>query len=453
MDSNSRNRLIKKYATLGILLLTIALPITLYQAQRNQDMRSNASSADKLEAEEGILSGNATSRQDSLASGGSYVSLSNTSPIPTAIPTIQTPQQGFQIGPQIVTSTPLSAGTKYASPTGSGSTCTQASPCNLITATNNAIAGDVVFLRGGTYPITQNVYFSKKASADSPITFESYPGEWAILDGSSLAAGTQIYIRITGAYYNLRKFEIKNMPMQGIWIGGNYNILDGLDVHHSKLSGIHIFSPYEAFPYGQYGSYNQILNSKVHDNSDANLGGAGQDFNRGGNADGISISSGEGNIVKNSLTERNSDDGIDSWRSTNTIISYSISTANGIDQGNGDGFKAGGASPSNGTIVDHSIAYKNKGVGFDTNSGLNVTFNFVTSWSNGVWGFYTYSTTKTSNSISIGHTNNFGGTGIISNNSWQRSGTPAFISTDPTSSNFLRPTFGGGFENIGAYAN
>lgn len=436
---------------IALVLVIASFPITIFLVNKVQDYRSSASAPDKLEMESGILSSSGVSKQnDPNASGGQSILFQNqiNTPTPTSIVQSKGP-----IGPQPVTSTPLSQGTKFAAPNGSGTACTQASPCSLATVTGNAAPGDVVFFRGGIYQITQNIYFGRNASAASPITFESYPGEWAIFDGSTLSAGTQIYIRVTGTYNKLRKFEIRNMPMQGIWIGSNYNTLDGLHVHHNKLSGIHIFSPYEAYPYGQYGSYNQILNSKVNDNSDANLGGAGQDFNRGGNADGISISSGEGNIVKNSLSEHNSDDGIDTWRSTNTRVSYSISTNNGIDQGNGNAFKAGGASPSNGTIVERSIAYNNRSLGFDTNSGLNVTFNYVTSWNNDSLGFYTYATTKVSNSISYQDSGFMGGNGTATNNSWQRSGTPAFISTDPTSPNFLKPIAGGGFENIGAYAN
>lgn len=87
MNSNSKNRLIKKYATLGILFITIALPITLYQAQTNQDNRSNASAADKLEAESGVIFGNATPISDTYASGGNYLELrlnQNNSPTPTS---------------------------------------------------------------------------------------------------------------------------------------------------------------------------------------------------------------------------------------------------------------------------------------------------------------------------------------------------------------------------------
>lgn len=45
------------------------------------------------------------------------------------------------------------------------------------------------------------------------------------------------------------------------------------------------------------------------------------------------------------------------------------------------------------------------------------------------------------------------GTGIEQDNSWQRAGSVAFISTDSNSVDFLRPTINGGFEEIGALVN
>ena len=60
-------------------------------------------------------------------------------------------QAAGPIGPQPVASTPLSSGTKFASPTGSGSTCSVAAPCSLATVVGLVVPGDVVFLRGGVY--------------------------------------------------------------------------------------------------------------------------------------------------------------------------------------------------------------------------------------------------------------------------------------------------------------
>lgn len=357
------------------------------------------------------------------------------------------------IGPQPVVATPLASGTKFASPTGSGTACSAGSPCSLATVVGQATGGAVVFLRGGTYNIKANLTFAASGTASKKITFESYPGESAILDGGTLAEGTQVFLRITGNYNVLRKLEIRNMPAQGLYIRGNRNILDGLWVHHNKISGIHIHDGTYSTPYGALASYNIVQNTTVSDNSDAGLG-------TGGNADGISISSGTENQVLYCLADHNSDDGIDTWRSQNTRVAYSISTNNGIESGNGYGFKIGGAAPSTGTRADHNLSYNNRASGFTINSGADSQYDYNTSWDNDDEGFvlctgYVQCTGNTviRNSIASATSTAVSGTGTQTNNSWQRGGTVAFISVNPASPTFLRPTVGGGFEDIGAYAN
>jgi hypothetical protein len=199
-------------------------------------------------------------------------------------------------------------------------------------------------------------------------------------------------------------------------------------------------------------SFNLVQNCTITDNSDVNTSG-------GGNADGISISAGTGNIILHNLVVHNSDDGIDTWKSQNAHVAYNISTNNGIGGGNGMGYKCGGAAPSNTQLCDHNISYNNRTAGFDTNSGANSTFNFNTSWNNDDAGFVLCTgaaacmgNTVVQNSLTLANSGNTSGTGTTTNNSWQRGGTPAFMSVDPTSPNFLRPTVGGGFEDIGAYA-
>lgn len=65
----------KPYTASGLILLFIALPMLLILISRTQNLRSNAAPADALEAEAGVLSGNATPQTDSNASGGSYIIL------------------------------------------------------------------------------------------------------------------------------------------------------------------------------------------------------------------------------------------------------------------------------------------------------------------------------------------------------------------------------------------
>ncbi len=58
---------------LSALIITVALPITLILVKHQQNNRSHAASPDQLEAEGGVLGGNAKIQTDSLASGGNYV--------------------------------------------------------------------------------------------------------------------------------------------------------------------------------------------------------------------------------------------------------------------------------------------------------------------------------------------------------------------------------------------
>lgn len=372
------------------------------------------------------------------------------------------------IGPQTISQTPLASGTKFASPTGTGTACSLAAPCSIFTVVGLVVPGDVVFLRGGIYnapTVSTSLDFTVHGTPGAPITFESYPGETAITDGSAVTEGTQRYIRVLSNYNILRRIETRNNPMQGIYIKGNNNILDGCYVHDNKISGIHIADGGYILPYGNQASYNEIKNCTVKNNSDVNTSG-------GGNADGISISAGTGNMIHHNWAEHNSDDGIDTWRSQNSHVWNNVSTNNGIGTGNGMGFKCGGAAssgsnnalpgdvPNGPTMCDHNISYSNKTAGFDDNSGANSTFDFNTAWNNPNVGFsgctgagQCVGNTIVKNNISLANVGgNTSGTATFTNNSWQRSGTPAFISTDPLNANFLRPTVGGGFEDIGAYA-
>lgn len=353
----------------------------------------------------------------------------------------------LHVGPREVVSTGIEKGTLFVSPAGSGTSCTKSSPCDIWTAIAKAQAGDVVFLFGGMYPVSKTINFYNHASAPSPVIFESLPGETAIFDGSQHSRGTTVRLTITGSFVHLRKVEVRHMPVQGIWIGGTDNVVEGVHVWGSGLSGIQVYSPYSDFPYGSSGSRNTIRDCIVHDNSGAGL--FDSEFANGGNSDGISISSGADNRVEHCLVYHNSDDGIDSWRSTGTYIGYSISHSNGIADGNGNGIKAGGLAPSRRTLVEHCVSYSNVATGIDFNSGAEVRFVKNTSWDNQIEFVVGPDTVVTQN---LTLRKSVSGTGIQSDNSWQRPGTAVFLSTDVASPQFLVPLENGGFDDIGAYS-
>lgn len=108
------------------------------------------------------------------------------------------------------------AGARYASP---GSTSTDwsaaqniSTPCTLATALTNATAGNLVYLRGGTYSFSG---LWKEAfrpsgtgtSASNRVIFEAYPGETPIIDGSGtttsygLVIANKSYIKVDGIHF------------------------------------------------------------------------------------------------------------------------------------------------------------------------------------------------------------------------------------------------------------
>ena len=358
--------------------------------------------------------------------------------------------QAGVMGPKPVASTDVSKGKYFVKPGGSGTTCSITAPCDIWHGIAKARAGDGVFLRGGTYNINKAINFSYSGTSTAPIIFESYPNEHAILDGGQNAKGAYVRIDITGNYIQLRKLEIRNMPQQGLRITGSNNLFDGLYVHHNILSGLHIISLDDGAVPGKSGSKNIIRNTTASYNSGVGLYDSA--FDNGGNSDGISISNGNHNRIENCLIYNNSDDGIDTWRSTYSYVGYNIVFANGAGDGNGNGIKAGGIYPGAYTLAEHNLSYSNRNKGIMSNNGDNVTLRNNTTWNNKSYGYSVNSDTIVSNNIASESLKRYG-KGIESDNSWQRSGNVSFVSTDSKSSYFLVPTTNGGFEDIGAYSD
>ncbi|MBD2848088.1 right-handed parallel beta-helix repeat-containing protein [Paenibacillus sp. IB182496] len=118
--------------------------------------------------------------------------------------------------------------TYYASPAGSGSTCSAASPCSLVGArdkvrtANDAMTGDiVVYLRGGTYDLSATLTLG---SADSgtggyAVKWTAYPGETPVLSGGRSLGGSwtlhdaaqQIYKR-SGVSGEFRQLVVNGEP-------------------------------------------------------------------------------------------------------------------------------------------------------------------------------------------------------------------------------------------------
>jgi hypothetical protein len=84
---------------------------------------------------------------------------------------------------------PLASHTYYVSPSGSGTACSLATPCQLEEGLNQAQPGEEVVLRGGTY-YQGDLTLPRSGIAEGPIVIRSFTGEMAILDGADPAVFT-----------------------------------------------------------------------------------------------------------------------------------------------------------------------------------------------------------------------------------------------------------------------
>ena len=368
----------------------------------------------------------------------------------------------------------------FAAPKASTQTpCTKLAPCALQTAVSKLKAGDTLYLRGGVYDLDNSIILPTSGTKASPIMIESFPAERATLDGHEDIQSIQKNIDVVRdgillqgkKYINIKNLEVRNMGARGIHLlYSSYITVKGCTIHDNHLSGISIYggnydAPYKPYKYG----YNLIQDNIVYNNSDAGLnelqkvGAYTYSYEDGDNADGIAVSSGKFNRVEHNTVFGNADDGIDLWRSNNSYAGYNLVYDNGRGEGgNGNGIKAGGnryfdneADSPNGklALVEHNIAFSNKRIGFDINSGKKVTFQNNTAYNNGAQGFTSYDDTIVRNNIAANNSKKTISRKQHQSNSWQSETKVSFISTDPNNENFLKPTTDSAFIHIGAYAS
>jgi len=268
----------------------------------------------------------------------------------------------------------------------------------LAKAQSLAEAGDTVYIRGGTYKITEEqimtyhsiwgyVFDMRKSGTDknNRICYWGYKNERPIFDLSEVKPANKrvIVFYVKGSFLHFKNFEIIGTQVTILDHtqsecfrndGANNNIYEHISMHDGKAIGFYLVS----------GSNNLVLNCDVYNNyDDISDGGSG------GNVDGFgghANVSGTGNIFRGCRAWWNSDDGFDL---INCQAAYTIENCwafyNGykpnsfISAGNGSGFKSGGYGMSNSPkapdiipihIVRFCLAYYNKNQGFYSNHHL-----------------------------------------------------------------------------------
>jgi hypothetical protein len=242
----------------------------------------------------GVTGGNAT--VGTISSAGLY-----TAPAVVPSPATVTVTAVSQADPTKAASAPVTITAVigmafYVSTTGSDSNPgTITSPWRTIQhAANSVQAGGTVFVRGGVYNESVNISVSGSATA-GPITFQTFPGENAIIDGTGLVpstSGTQGLINIANqSYISIQGFEIRNYQTSsasatpaGIWISGsgsNIQLLDNL-IHNIVTTSETTGSAFGIAVYGTAApasldsvtiSGNQVYNLKTGTSESVNVDG------------------------------------------------------------------------------------------------------------------------------------------------------------------------------------
>jgi hypothetical protein len=315
-----------------------------------------------------------------------------------------------------------SARTMYVSTTGNDSNSgTESSPyLNIQKAVDEAVPGDVIYLRGGTYMLTKRVKIEKAGTADKRICMWAYPGEKVVIDGTNEVATTVnefkqarcVYVNHFGDYWHFKNLEFCNAKDNGMKMEGSYNIVENCKFHDNNDTGLQIgmykdFSIEEtqSFPITgepqfnpgyNYCKGNIIINCDSWYNYDK-VSFSGSDD--GGDADGFAckLFPGPGTEFHGCRSWNNSDDNWDLYMVYHPIIidnCWSWNAGKRLDNstpGNGNGFKLGGGGTSGGAafaqsvgahVVRNCVAFDCAHKGFDQNNAYEAMYLF----NNVAWG-------------------------------------------------------------------
>ena len=244
-------------------------------------------------------------------------------------------------------------------------------------AASTVAAGSTAYVRAGTYNESVNIAVSGSAAA-GPVTFQSYPGETAIVDGTGLTPSTSkvqgLFNIVNQSYVTVQGFEISNYTTAsgsaapaGIWVtgsGSNIQLLNNV-VHNitttSEKNG-------NAFGIAVYGSAAPASLDSV------TISGNQVYSLKTGNSESVTVDGNVTNfVISNNIIHDNDNIGIDAIGfegvapnpaydyARNGLISgntvYNISAINNPGEGNqysADGIYCDGCSQ---VIIERNLVY------------------------------------------------------------------------------------------------
>lgn len=296
----------------------------------------------------------------------------------------------------------------------------------ILSAVEDASAGDIIYVRAGTYSFSSTIDLEADGTSSSPIKFMKYPSDSGrpVFDFSSMSeSSSNRGFELSGNYWYIYGIDVKSAGDNGMFISGSYNTVEFSTFSLNHDTGLQI---------GNGGAYNLIKNVDSYYNADSSLE----------NADGFAakLDVGTGNKFYGCRAWNNLDDGYDGYLrgADNVTTTYENSWAirNGYDSsnnavdGDGNGFKTGGSDDKDlkhNAIYINAIAAGNRVDGFDHNSNRG-TVTIYNSIAHNNGSNINFSSTNPAAKLTIKNTISYGTNGSlnatstdITNNSWQDS--------------------------------
>lgn len=243
-------------------------------------------------------------------------------------------------------------------------------------------AGDVLYVRGGTYHLSQTIKVDQTGTADKRICVFAYPGdsERPVFDFSGQPRSTAteaasyrgVMHKIGANYWHYRGLDFCHAADNGMKLEGSYCVVELCRFYGNEDTGLQQGFGKDSKGNNtrntefKYGRYNIIVNCDAYDNNDP--------WTSGGNADGFAIKlfPGPGNEFHGCRAWHNSDDGWDLYYTVFPIVVDNCWVLkNGINKGNANGFKMGGCkqggTSTGAHVFKNCIAAFNAKKGFDQN--------------------------------------------------------------------------------------
>lgn len=277
----------------------------------------------------------------------------------------------------------LHAATYYLSPNGndtSGNGTIGAPWFTLNKAWTAVAAGDVIYMRGGTYAYSSTQILSgKNGTSNNRILITAYANEKPVVTKqipfTYHSRNLTSLIFVSANYITVSKLELTGFIQQDIYLwmpiclsAANNCIIERMHIHHNG-NGVRITGA---------SNNNLILSCDIYDNYDP-ISSTPYDDCDGVNID--YVPAGNTNTIQGCRIYSNSDDGVDLWRNEGTIIVDNCWIwGNGYREdhstvgGNGNAVKLGETQTSTGTVVQRiltrNLLFMNRMRAVDQNEGV-----------------------------------------------------------------------------------